>query len=240
MLPMPRSILTNLMGRTRAGLGLKFAPAAAAPDDRSQQPLLKRLDRETGKQVFAGPAVVPGLRFELKLFGREVPCSRPSATRELEVIARRSACEASQRGTHPKHRPHRTAQHSIAATRIVLPSNTGGAHNLPAGLSKEDILRNLKGYGLSRTWQRVEGGPPRNRRRSALHVSLSMSTSGCRGRDSFNGCHEATTDISWTGSLFCLSPPSLLTALHSVVFLFQKSKPFFVILSFSDEQWMST
>lgn len=25
--------------------------------------------------------------------------------------------------------------------------------------------------------------------------------------------------------------PSLLTALHSVVFLFQKSKPFFVILS---------
>lgn len=124
---MPRSILTNLMGRTRAGLGLKFAPAAAAPDDRSQQPLLKRLDRETGKQVFAGPAVVTALRFELKLFGREVPCSRPSATRELEVIAPRSACEASQRGTHPKHRPHRTAQHSTAATRIVLPSNTGGA-----------------------------------------------------------------------------------------------------------------
>lgn len=35
--------------------------------------------------------------------------------------------------------------------------------------------------------------------------------------------------------------PSLLTALHSVVFLFQKFKPFFLSFFFiRDEQWMIT
>lgn len=236
---MPRSILTNLMGRTRAGLGLKFAPAAAAPDDRSQQPLLKRLDREPGKQVFGGPAVVSGLRFELKLFGREVHCSRPSATRELEVIARRSACEASQRPrTRAQATPYRKAQQGTEKPQHELsPSNTA-VHASASQAVREDILRISRGMACPELGSAVRVGRPET---AAVLLCMSLSMS-CQVAEAVTLSTAVTRrQLTFHGWAHCFAflPESINSPAERRVPV-SEIQTFFCHLSLSDEQWMST
>lgn len=161
------------MGRTRAGLGLK-SPPGDAPDDRSEQPPLKRLDRETGVR-WAQPLPVGNRVETFGTGGTSWPAECNQGTEGHCAPEGRAKLTASMQPSPIQHRPHSTAQHSTVkcAIRSVHLNTTLRHANLPA-VSLGTYPPDLKGCGLSQTWQHIEGGPRRNRRRSALRVSVNV------------------------------------------------------------------
>lgn len=122
----------------------------------------------------------------------------------------------SAREAHSEHAPstghtvpHNTTQHSTITAQKGR--NTSGAPRHCGAYicqlgSSGRYPPDLKGYGLSRTWQHEEGGPPRNRRRSAFRVFVNVRLPRPH---SFNGCHEATTDIHGWALCFAFLPESI-------------------------------
>lgn len=159
------------MGRTRAGLGLK-SPPGDAPDDRSEQPPLKRLDRETGVR-WAQPLPVGNRVETFGTGGTSWPAECNQGTEGHCAPEGRAKLTASMQPSPIQHRPHSTAQHSKMRNTICPPRHDNAACKF-ASRVVGTYPPDLKGCGLSQTWQHIEGGPRRNRRRSALRVSVNV------------------------------------------------------------------
>lgn len=145
--------------------------------------------------------------FELKLFGRDMPCSGPSVTKELEVIARPRAGEIPSVHVPQPSTGHiaKQAQRSAAQesrNKDLSASALCGVHICQPG-GWADTLRVSRDEACPELGSTVRVGRPET---AAVLLCVCPAMSGCRGLDSLNGCHEGTTDVHGWGHLFCLSP----------------------------------
>jgi hypothetical protein len=154
----------------------------------------------------------------------EVPAKLTASRHRAQATPYRAA----QRSTAQHSAAQRsTAQHIAAQKRAQheLSSLTLRCTHLPTGTLGR-YPPDLKGYGLSRTWQCEEGGPPRNRRRSALRVFVNVRLPRPH---SFNGCHEATTDIHGWPLCFAFPPRVYSQPCTASCSCFRNPNLFFVV-----------
>lgn len=142
----------------------------------------RRSNAWTGKQVFGGLSRCQWASTRVETFGTggtSWPTECNQGTEGHCAPEVRAKLTASMQPSTAQHRPHSPspAQHITekCATRPVhLDTTRSCGMQICQPCQLGTYPPDLKGCGLSRTWQHIEGGPRRNRRRSALRVSVNV------------------------------------------------------------------
>lgn len=114
----------------------------------------------------------------------------------------------------PQHRPHSAAQRSAAQRSAAQEMAQRDATCTPrhCGIHicqpcrQGASLRISRGVACPELGSKLKVGRPET---AAVLLCVSPAMSGCRGPDSFNGCHEETTDVHGWGLCFAFIPESM-------------------------------